>query len=110
MEKRVARRTNMIGCNIRKGVTPGGFSTRFRATNAERERRARELGATPSAVKEAASVFLEKRGITQHPSDFDRTAISNQCAAAIRARDLANEQRSTPPPLPSNDSQSVPLP
>jgi hypothetical protein len=47
----------IIGCNIRAGMTPGGFTVRLPSTNAERNLRQRKR----MDVYHAAMAFMENR-------------------------------------------------
>src|SRR5688572_5755348 len=70
------RRSEMIGCNIKPGSLPGGFTQKFGLAQCEYTKRARARGSiSANEVKEAAKAVLEKRGSIHAPSDFrDSTA------------------------------------
>lgn len=93
MPKRKRASREIIGCNIRKGVTPGGFANPTQGTAAERAKRSNALGANSNAIKEAASIFLEKRGIRPPPSL--QSVIDHEAQAAIASK---TPPTPTPPP------------
>lgn len=53
---------NLIGCNIRPGQTRGGMMTGQKPLVKKQD--------ASQIVREAARVFLEKRGFTQQPDHF----------------------------------------
>jgi hypothetical protein len=62
----------ILGSNIRRGVTPGGFvPARLPATP---ESRRQKSSATMKSVNNAANEFLAKRGIVNEMSAFERSA------------------------------------
>jgi len=63
---------SVIGCNIRAGMTPGGFSDRLPTTSVERNRKCME-------VHRAAMAFLENRVVrTPAHARTMPSAIANQ--------------------------------
>ena len=53
------RGTSMIGCNIRPGFTPGGF------TGAGPRKGRREKKASMATVQAAAKTFMQERGLDE---------------------------------------------
>ena len=62
----------MLGSNIKSGVTPGGFSRRFGCTKSSYVPRKRN---SSREVKEACNAFLEKRQLLNQPSFQDSTVF-----------------------------------
>lgn len=63
--KPTGRKSNLMGANLRAGVTPGGFSTVLGAGKRQPKRRAMSI----ASVREAANLALEKRGIGRNTPD-----------------------------------------
>lgn len=74
--------THIIGRNIREGQRPG-FMMAVKRIPANTH-----VGSESSHIKEAANVFLEKRGFHRQPDQW-RDAVSSECAAAKRAKEAA---------------------
>lgn len=67
-------RRTLIGCNVRPGTRPGGFTNSYGDQKA-RARRAATLGHGHEAIKQAADAFLQKRNMHNRPSSFERAAM-----------------------------------
>ncbi len=61
------RTTRMLGCNLRPGVTPGGFSTPIGSTHY----RPRPKRVGQDVIREAARTFMLARGVVTCSTDFD---------------------------------------
>lgn len=70
----VTRRADVIGCNIRPGVTPGGFSHVYTASPKKNVPRRNRRGRGTRDIIEAANAVLEGRGFINQPNSNDSTA------------------------------------
>lgn len=68
----VVRKANVLGCNIRPGSMPGGFTHPF-STNKPRIRRSHKGSIDSRMICEAANRVLEKRGLINDPNLQDST-------------------------------------
>lgn len=56
----------IIGCNIRKGITPGGFSVVLGVGRTP----GRKSGGSAEDIRAAATEYLIKKGVVQGPFEF----------------------------------------
>lgn len=64
--KKVRDRKDLIGCNIRKGITPGGFSVVLGVGRTP----GRKSGGSAEDIRAAATEYLIKKGVQQGPFEF----------------------------------------
>ena len=74
----VDQRKHVIGANLRRGITPGGFTSQFR--NGKSPVR-RSSFASQEEVNNAAREFMAKRGVVNEASAFERAARNYPRAA-----------------------------
>ena len=67
----VDHRKGVIGCNLRRAMTPGGFSSRFQTGKGPINR---AVYASQEDVNKAAREFMAKRGVVNEASAFERSA------------------------------------
>lgn len=67
----VDQRKNVIGSNLRRGITPGGFTSQFKSGKGPVQR---STYASQEQVNQAAAEFMRKRGIVGGMSGFERAA------------------------------------
>lgn len=66
----VIRKNNVIGSNIRSGLTPGGFTHNFGIKRHDFVRKKKDIYSDSREVKEAANRVLEKRGLINEPNEL----------------------------------------
>lgn len=63
----------MIGCNIRPGMTPGGFTSTREKGPRRYAGKSQGLYADAQKINDAATEFLRDRDVAGRPTAFDRT-------------------------------------